>query len=57
MSDEQHQEADSYGQPLSRDTSMADLLQYWISLDRGWQAICLSAVLVLAVGFGLPIPW
>lgn len=30
---------------------------YWTSLDRGWQAVCLSAVLVLAVVFGLPIPW
>lgn len=33
------------------------LSRYWTSLDRGWQAIFLSAVLVLAVGFGLPVPW
>lgn len=29
----------------------------WTSLDRGWQAVCLSFVLVVGTVLGLPIPW
>jgi hypothetical protein len=33
------------------------LRQYWASLERGWQAICFATVLVLAISFGVSIPW
>ncbi|SEH47949.1 hypothetical protein SAMN05192561_102346 [Halopenitus malekzadehii] len=33
-------------------------IRWWTGLDRGWQAMCVSFVLVAAiVGIDLPIPW
>jgi len=37
--------------------SPAALYDRWRSLDRGWRAIAVSAVVVLAVVAGVPIPW
>jgi hypothetical protein len=36
---------------------MQRLHDYWISLEQGWQAVCLSVVFVLAVSAGALIPW
>lgn len=57
MSNEQHQGSESHESSVEVDGSIAGLYQAWTALDRGWQAICFSSVLVLAVGVGLPIPW
>ena len=57
MSNEERRGADPHGPSPNRGTLVRDLYRRWASLDRGWQAICLSSVLVLAVAIGLPIPW
>lgn len=48
---EPHESSSLFHAPLTY------LYRRWRALDRGWQAVSLSAVLVLAVGLGLPIPW
>ncbi|SHL61982.1 hypothetical protein SAMN05444342_4275 [Haladaptatus paucihalophilus DX253] len=57
MSNEGHRKAEPQESTQRSDKPLGSLRHYWTSLDRGWQAICLSSVLVLAVGLGLPIPW
>jgi len=33
------------------------LLRWWTSLENDWQAVCLGLILLLAVSFGVSIPW
>jgi hypothetical protein len=30
---------------------------WWVSLDTGWQAVCLGFLLFGFVSLGVPIPW
>jgi len=32
-------------------------IEWWQSLDRGWQSICLSLLIAACATIGLRIPW
>lgn len=57
MRNEELQKADSSGRSFVRCTIIGNLHQHWISLDRGWKAICIASGLVLVLMMGVSIPW
>ncbi|WP_158298149.1 hypothetical protein [Haloquadratum walsbyi] len=52
--EERSESSESIANPVGL---MQQLYDYWMSLEQGWKAMCLSTVFVLAVSAGALIPW
>ena len=43
--------------PSADSSRVESTVAWWHRAERGWKAICLSAVLLAAVELGVQIPW